>query len=128
MKLQTSEIMRYAINGIVATAVHYCVLTVNIDFLDFKSAGMANLVAAIFGVAASFLGSRYFVYKKTTESIFHQGLKFAGLYGVIAMFHGVFLWMWTDWQGFGYSIGFLIATSIQISISYLGNKFLVFKT
>lgn len=127
MRLQASEIMRYAINGIVATAVHYGVLTVNIVFCDFKSAGMANLIAAIFGIAISFLGSRYYVYKQTEENIFHQALKFSGLYGTIAIFHGVFLWIWTDWQGFGYQIGFLIATCMQIMMSFLGNKFLVFK-
>jgi putative flippase GtrA len=127
MKLQTLEITRYAINGVIATAVHYGVLTANIIFWDFQSAGVANLIAAIVGVTVSFFGSRYFVYKKTTESIFHQALKFAGLYGTIAIFHGVFLWIWTDWQGFGYQIGFLIATCMQISMSYFGNKFLVFK-
>lgn len=127
MKLQASEIIRYAINGIVATAVHYGVLTVNILFWDFKSAGIANLVAAIFAIVVSFLGSRYFVYKQTKESIFHQAIKFSGLYGAIAIFHGVFLWIWTDWQDFGYQTGFLIATCMQISMSYFGNKLLVFK-
>lgn len=127
MKSQLLEISRYVANGIVATAVHYGILNVNIGFLEFKSAGLANAIAAIFGVAASFLGSRYFVFEKVEESLLNQALKFSGLYGVIAVLHGLFLWGWTDMAGLDYRAGFLLATAIQLAMSYLGNKFFVFK-
>ncbi|MGI6655802.1 MAG: GtrA family protein [Desulfobulbus sp.] len=127
MKSQTAEISRYIINGLVATAVHYGVLNVNINFLEFKSAGLANLIAAIFGVITSFLGSRYFVFKRVEEGILQQALKFSGLYGSIAVLHGLLLWIWTDWMGLDYRLGFLIATGMQVLLSYMGNKFLVFK-
>jgi putative flippase GtrA len=128
MKPQASEISRYAINGLVATAVHYGVLTVNLSHLDFNSAGLANFVAAIVGIVTSFFGSRYYVFKRTTEGIIQQAIKFSGLYGVIAVLHGLLLLFWTDWYGLDYSIGFLLATVLQVSLSYLGNKFLVFKS
>ena len=51
------EVQRYIVNGVVATAVHYGVLTFNISVLGFASAGFANFVAALFGIATSFLGS-----------------------------------------------------------------------
>ncbi len=127
MRSHLSEIARYAINGVVATAVHYGVLTTNLNVLEFKSAGLASFVAAFFGIATSFLGSRYFVFQGTAERIFHQAVKFSGLYGAIAVLHGLFLWTWTDWNGLDYRAGFLIATAIQVSLSYLGNKLLVFK-
>jgi putative flippase GtrA len=127
MSSQALEISRYVINGLVATAVHYGVLNINLGFLEFKSAGVANFVAAIFGIGTSFLGSRYFVFKRTEELMLHQALKFSGLYGAIAVLHGFFLWVWTDLQGLDYRLGFLIATLLQTSISYLGNKLLVFK-
>lgn len=127
MKLQTAEISKYVINGILATGVHYGVLTLNMGILEFKSAGLANLVAAIFGITASFLGSRYFVFDQSTGGIFQQAIKFGGLYGAIAVLHGLFLWVWSDWQGYDYRVGFLVATGMQFSFSYLGNKFLVFK-
>jgi putative flippase GtrA len=127
MKQQAAEVSRYVINGLVATAVHYGVLTVNLELLEFKSAGLANFVAATFGIATSFLGSRYYVFNRNQDQILHQALKFSGLYGAIAVLHGVFLFLWTDWQGLDYRIGFLFATGIQVSLSYLGNKFLVFK-
>ena len=127
MKSQVAEISRYVISGLLATAVHYAVLTLNLGFFEFKSAGLANLVAAIFGITTSFLGNRYFVFKRSAESVLQQALKFSGLYGAIAVLHGLLLWVWSDWHGLDYRLGFLLATGIQVSLSFLGNKFLVFK-
>ena len=127
MKQQAAEVFRYVINGLFATAVHYIVLTVNLGLFEFKSAGLANFIAAIFGIASSFLGSRYYVFHRTVEGLLQQAMKFSGLYGVIAALHGLILYLWTDWHGLDYRIGFLFATAIQVSLSYLGNKFLVFR-
>lgn len=127
MKLHALELLRYGINGVAATAVHFAVLSFNLNVLGFQSAGVANMLAAIFGIAASFMGSRYFVFPRTGESIITQAMKFSGLYGVIALLHGLTLFIWTDLYGFDYKAGFLIATAVQISMSYFGNKFLVFR-
>jgi len=128
MKPHVSEIARYIINGLIATAVHYSVLAANLNVLELKSAGAANLVAAMFGIASSFLGSRYFVFNRTTENILQQAIRFSGLYGLIAALHGIFLWVWTDINGFDYRTGFLLATGMQVLLSYLGNKFFIFKS
>lgn len=127
MSAQALEIIRYGINGLAATAVHYGVLTFNLEAIEISSAGLANLIAAVFGIGASFLGSRYFVFATTNEPILKQAIKFSGLYGAIALLHGLVLLIWTDWYGLDYRLGFLIATVIQILLSYLGNKFLVFR-
>ncbi len=127
MNSHAEELLRYAINGVVATAAHYGVLTFNLEVLNFPSAGLANLAAAVFGITTSFLGSRYFVFRKNDETITLQAMKFSGLYGVIAVLHFLVLLIWTDWLGLDYRLGFLIATGFQLSLSYIGNKFLVFK-
>ena len=121
------EILRYGVNGIVATAVHYAVLTFNLQVLSISSAGLANVVAALFGISTSFIGSRYFVFRQTEESIMTQAAKFGGLYVALAVVHGSVLLIWTDWLGYDYRLGFLLATALQIAGSYLGNKLLVFK-
>jgi putative flippase GtrA len=128
MNRHAREVGRYVINGIVATAVHYGILTVNIEFVGITSAGLASFIAAIFGITTSFLGSRYYVFRNTSENIFSQAAKFSGLYGTIAILHGLVLLIWTDFYAFNYRTGFLIATGLQVSLSYLVNKFLVFKT
>jgi putative flippase GtrA len=121
------EILRYVINGIVATAVHYAVLIFNLEQLSMASAGLANMVAALFGISTSFIGSRYFVFRKTDEGILPQAAKFGGLYVAFAVVHGAVLFIWTDWLGYDYRLGFILATVFQMAGSYLGNKFLVFQ-
>ena len=121
-----SELTRYIINGIFATGIHYGILVFNLEVLYFPSAGLANLIAASFGITSSFLGSRYFVFCKTDDLIITQAAKFGSLYVAIAILHGFVLLLWTDLLGFAYSIGFLVATILQVLLSYLGNKKLVF--
>ncbi len=127
MSRNSAELIRYLINGVIATGVHYLILTFNIEVVKLPSAALANMIAVVFGITVSFLGSRYFVFRKVTSSFSQQAIKFSFLYGIIAVLHGMVLLVWTDWFGLNYSIGFLIATAIQVSVSYLGNKFLVFK-
>ncbi len=121
-RLPMGELLRYAINGVVATAAHFGTLTFNLRVLDFSSAGWANFCAALVGIAVSFLGSRYFVYARTGQTFLAEAARFAGLYGAIAVLHGLVLSAWTDWLGLDYRWGFLIATGLQVSLSYLGKQ------
>jgi putative flippase GtrA len=118
---------RYIINGLVATAVHFCALTIGLSVIGLPSAGLANFCAAIVGISTSFLGSRYFVFRQFDESIAVQAVKFSGLYAAIAILHALLLFAWTDFLRYDYRIGFLIATGFQVSLSYFGNKSLVFR-
>ena len=127
MNRQFSEVLRYGVNGLLATAVHFGVLTFNLKVLHLPSAGVANVVAAVFGILASFLGNRYFVFQSNTQAFFRQLMGFGGLYAVIAVFHGLILYVWTDRLGLDYRWGFLIATFFQMVLSYVGNKILIFK-
>lgn len=122
-----SEIVRYIINGVVATLVNYGILNFNILILGMKSAGLANFIATIFGIIVSFIGSRYFVFRKHTDTLSSQAVRFVVLYGFIAVLGGLVLYLWTDVYGLSYHIGFIIATFLQVAFSYLGNKMLVFK-
>ncbi len=127
LRNKTAELMKYFINGLVATSVHYGVLTFNLEILGVPSAGLANLIAACFGIASSFIGSRYFVFKKYEVSIMSQAIKFSALYAVLALFHGFILFIWSDWLNLDYRYGFLVATFFQFVLSYIGNKKMVFK-
>jgi putative flippase GtrA len=121
-----SVFIRYVINGLIATAVHFAVLTLLLEFAHLPSAGLANLIAAGFGITASFLGNRHFVFSATGGPVTHQAFRFGLLYASIAVLHGATLAIWTDWLDQDYRIGFVIATGLQFALSYLGNKRLVF--
>jgi putative flippase GtrA len=123
---RAGEIARYVVNGLVATGLHYGVLSFCIEQLRLPSAALANLVAAGFGITASFFGSRYFVFNSRNESMRVQGARFAFLYAAIACLHALVLALWTDAAGLDYRWGFLLATSLQTVLSYWGNKRLVF--
>ena len=124
-----AELLRFIVNGLFATGVHFAVLSFNLKVLGFESAGLANLCAAVAGISASFLGNRFFVFAAAEpQPLFMQANKFSGLYGAIAVLHGAVLWLWSDRLGLDYRLGFLLATGMQVSLSYLGNKLLVFRS
>lgn len=128
MTLIAPELLRFVANGVLATTVHYAVLSIGLNVLGLPSAALANMLGAVFGIGASFLGNRYFVFRQAQGTLAGQFLRFSGLYGAIALLHGLVLLLWTDWQGWDYRLGFVLATGLQVTLSYLGNKFLVFKT
>ena len=120
------RVLRYLVNGIVATAVHFAVLSFSLNVLGIRSAGLANLVAAVFGVTASFLGNRYYVFRKRDEPIFVQAAKFGALYVSTVCLHGLVLFGWSDIWRLDYRTGFLVATALQVLLTYWGSKLLVF--
>ncbi|GAA4854013.1 GtrA family protein [Luteimonas vadosa] len=119
--------IRHILNGLFATVVHFAVLSVNLFVLHFESAGLANMIAALFGASASFVGSRYFVFRAGDGPALRQVASFAVLYGLIALMHGSILYVWTDLNGLDYRLGFIIATGAQVLVSYAGNKAIVFR-
>jgi putative flippase GtrA len=121
------QLLRYIINGLVATAVHYAVLRFNIEVLEIPLAGVANAIAAVLGIAVSFIGSRYFVFRAVDKGIVRQGALFLAVYACIAVLHGLVLYIWTDRMGYDYTIGFILATGMQMACSFVANKLLVFK-
>ena len=121
-----AQVVRYTINGILATLVHFAVLSFNLKIIGLSSAGVANFIAAFFGIAASFLGSRYFVFQEHTEPFLKQAAKFAGLYAAIVVLHGFVLYIWTDQLLMDFRYGFLIAAGLQVILTYFGNKNMVF--
>lgn len=122
-----AQIVRYIINGLTATIIHFFFLSCILQLSIISSKGLANFFAAIIGITSSFLGSRYYVFRNNRENIIRQASKFGLLYGVIAIFHGLILHIWSDMGGLNYRVGFLLATSFQVIISYYGNKCLIFK-
>ncbi len=120
--------IRHILNGLFATAVHFAVLSFNLLVLDIQYAGLANMIAAVFGASASFVGSRYFVFRAAKDSPVRQALSFATLYAVIALLHGLILYVWTDVNGLDYRLGFVLATCVQVFISYFGNMAWVFRS
>lgn len=123
----TGEKLRYFVNGVVATLVHYLVLRTAMDVLHVGSAGLANLLGSAAGIATSYAGNRHFVYRQTQAPMLPQGTRFLALYVALAIMHGSVLHLWTDRLGLNYHLGFLLTIALQMVVGYVGNKHLVFK-
>lgn len=123
----SSEKVRYLINGVLATLVHYLVLSSAIEAFELESAGLANLLGSAAGIATSYIGNRHFVYRQTQAPVLAQGARFLLLYASLALMHGGVMYVWTDQLGLNYQIGFVLTVSIQVVVGYLGNKHLVFR-
>ena len=120
------EVLRYLVNGVAATVVHFAILTLLIEVARLPSAGAANFLAAIVGIGVSFLGSRYFVFRNHTTGIAAQLWRFVAFYALFALIHAGVLYVWSDLLGYDFRIGFLIATGLQVLMSFSANKLLVF--
>ncbi|NDY83503.1 GtrA family protein [Orrella sp. NBD-18] len=127
LQILKNRSVRYVINGLIAAGVHFSVLTLNLKVLNWSSAGWANLIASLFGITFSFVGSRYFVFQESSEPLNQQVSRFFLLYILIAIFHGVLMHWWVDVFVLNYAIGFVVTMIVQVILSYWGNKLLVFK-
>lgn len=122
-----SQFLRHLVNGGVATLIHFSVLVFCVEVLDIQSKGLANGIAAVFGIATSFLGNRHFVFRKAQSAIAGQAGRFMIGYALLAVLHAIFIHIWSDRVGLDYRIGFVIATGVQVVASFLFNKRMVFK-
>lgn len=127
MKFLSYKIIKYGINGVFATGVHYFALFLQVERIGITSLGVANGVASVFGITASFLGNRFFVFNDADENILSHAVRFILLYTALAFFNYGFMFYFGDLQQVDYKLVFLIATVIQFVLSYFGNKILVFK-
>lgn len=119
--------LRFAVNGVAAALVHFAVLYALLRGLDLPSAGLANLLAAIAGVSASFIGNRQLVFGETREPWQRQLLRFWALYLGLSLMHGAMLLLWSDVAGLDYRIGFLLGALLAALCTYLGGKRWVFR-
>ena len=123
------ESTRFIINGLVATAVHFLVLSANVIFFSFNSAALSGFFASLAGITASFLGNRYFVFLPVRRGeLLMQLTKFLPLYLSISVLHTSILFLLTDLNGLDYRGSFVVSTIFQSLLSYFCNKHIIFRT
>ncbi len=120
------QLVRFALNGLAATAVHYAALTFFLEVVHVPSAGISNGIASFFGISASYIGNRVFVFGSKAR-VSRTLPAFVAIYAIVAAVHAGFLWIWTDIGQLPYPAGFVIATAISTTITFLASKIFVFK-
>lgn len=114
-------------NGGFATAVHFFILLIVVETFSGVHIALANTIAGMGGVLSSFLGNKYFVFENDDGKIHHQAVKFIVLYIFIIMSHTLLISILTVVYGVDYRVSFVIASSLMLVLSFLSNKFMVFR-
>lgn len=126
LKANGAEAARYVVNGLMATFVNWAVMRLCLDVWHLPWASLAYWIGAVFGITTSFIGSRYFVFRKHDRPMMRQAIKFVGVYVVIALLASGVIHVWSDWLRLDSNLGFILATGVQVALSYFCNKKLVF--
>jgi len=124
--VSTNEKIRFVINGVIATSIHFLVLYLCVDFLKIAYYGISNFIGAILGTSYSFLGNKFFVFKNSNNNILVQSYKFILLYTCMAINHGIFLYIWSDICDYNYMLGFFLITIVNTILSFFINKYKIF--
>jgi len=123
--LISHSIVRFTINGLVATGVHYLVMVFAIHVLNITWYSLAYAFAFLFAVVTSFWGNKRFVFKSRQVQDF-QFVKFVVLYLGLLVMTSLTMWMVSDYGGLHYNAGFIIAVTMQFIGGYLGSRYLIF--
>jgi putative flippase GtrA len=115
----------FVLNGLFATAVQYATLVILVELAHLGSVGLANGVASLCGIGASYLGNRFVVFRAPTATS-RTLTRFLLLYGGIAIINAAAMWLWSDLAGLPYTSGFVLVTGLATMVSYLGNRYFVF--
>lgn len=117
--------VRFGVVGLVATLVHYAALTVLVELLAIPPA-LANGLSFCAAVAVSYFGQASWVFnvdRKAPQAPARFGLiAVLGLLanvGIMAVSH--------DMLGLDYRIGFIVSVVIVPMLTFLANKFWVFR-
>lgn len=123
---EVGRITRFVFNGILATSVHYAILVALIEGVGLGSVGLATAIASTCGITVSYLGNHYFVLR---ADIAHRKAvpRFLVCYAVVNVLQTAMMTIWSDWGGLSYSLGFVLFAPINAMLTYLMNRFYVFR-
>jgi len=125
--MHSSTFFRYVLNGFVATAVHYIFFNLFIYLNLFNYYATSNFLAAFIGIFSSFIGNRYFVFRRREHNLIRQYLTFLFMYTSILLIGSFAVLILSDFYKVNHQISFFAAALIQFFLSYYGNKFIIFR-
>lgn len=121
-----ATVMRFAVVGVVATAVHYATLLALLHIVGVPSAGLANGLASVVGIATSYLGNRIHTFRSAASHAVTLP-RFLVLYWGVAALHAAGLALWADLMGWSVHIGFMLVTGLCVGLTFIGNRRFVFE-
>jgi|CXWL01.1.fsa_nt_gi putative flippase GtrA len=119
-----AQIVRFALVGVAATAVHFAVLIALVELAGLGPVA-ATTLGYIVGIAVSYTLNRLYTFKSDAP-VGSSFLKFALLYGVSAFLNAGIVAMLTE-QRLWYLLAQVIATGLVLIWNFVGARFVVFR-
>jgi putative flippase GtrA len=116
---------RFAAVGIAATLTHVLIVTVLIDGLDFRIAGIANGFGALAGSLVSYCGNYFWTFRSSGPHL-RSLIRFVAAYGAVSAFNGLIMFAAADMAGVPYLLPLLFSVAATPLLTFLLNRFWVF--
>jgi putative flippase GtrA len=121
------EALKFLLNGLISTLIHYVILVVAIEILGVVSIVLANMMAGATAVLYSFVGNKYYVFKSHDEVLYFQAFKFLIVYTLLIILHTIAMFVLTNKMSVSYHISFIMVSSLFAMASFFLNKIVVFR-
>lgn len=117
---------RFALVGVLATAVHYATIVLLVDGLHSMGPTPATVIGSMLGIATAYLGNYLYVFRVRDGRHATYASRFAMVYLAVMALHAGLMHLMADRLGLAYTIGFVAATICSAITTFLGNRCLVF--
>lgn len=126
VRIATAEIARFGLVGIIATAVHFSVLTLAVERFSIPPS-TANGVAFLCALSISYLGQSRWVFHIRSRHGTVQVLRFSISLGIGFLANILVMAYSIRVLSLSYKVGFLISLIVVPLLSFFINKLWVFK-
>lgn len=117
---------RFVVTGLLATLVHYLCIVLLVDVASAMSPTAATVIGAMAGIATAYLGNYHFVFRVTDRRHGQYATRFAAVYASVMAIHAGVMFLFTERLGIAYEYGFVVATVLSATTTFLANRYLVF--
>lgn len=121
------EIIRFGVVGVAATVVHFGMLSLGVELLGIIPA-VANGLAFLCAVGVTYFGQSLWVFRDHGGRSSTQLLRFAASLALGFLANMAVMAVATQGLGLSYRIGFLIGCFLVPMLSYVVNRFWVFRS
>ena len=121
------EFIKFAIIGILNTIIHLAILYSLTEYFHVYYL-ISSTIGFIFAVTNSFIFNTLWTFKKNIkERIYSRYTKFFIISTIAAIISVSLLYLITELFGIWYVLSQLIATTITLTINFMGNKFWTYR-
>jgi putative flippase GtrA len=119
------QVLRFAVVGVVATAVHYSILTALVE-IGHVNKIVATTIGYTIGTIVSYALNRRFTFQARGTPVVASFAKYAVLYGIGAVLNAAIFGALVH-AGLHYLLAQIAATGIVLFWNFLGARFVVFR-